>query len=393
MNPLPLIRVAGLRPFAAFLQRIGAPVQRLMASAGLPLRVLDDAEALIPARRAFRFMEDAARAEGIEDLGLLVGRATPLDGLGVFGRLVRQSLTLRDALDTMLRALPAFTSGERYWLARRGEELCLCHTFVDGLGVGCGQADQFALMLALGVLRLAAGSCWQPAYAELETPSPGRLPSVECLAGTRIAFAQPATAVAFPRALLLRPLPLAAAEVGVRVHDLQAWMASGPAHDLPGSVQQVVETLSWAGYPSIPATAHVVGMSVRSLQRRLADAGISYEGLVARARFAAAVDLLEETNAKILDIAFDLGYADHAHFSRAFRRWTGTSPREFRRRSRRLPDGARRAGAARAVDGAAAPGGARFVRKPAMLIEPRGRRAAARSGRRGTIAADRRARD
>jgi AraC-like DNA-binding protein len=97
---------------------------------------------------------------------------------------------------------------------------------------------------------------------------------------------------------------------------------------------QVVEMLSWNGYPSIEQTARVLGTSVRTLQRHLAAAGCTHEAVVGRARFAAAASLLEETDTKILDIALDLGYSDHAHFTRAFRRWAGCSPQEYRRRHR-----------------------------------------------------------
>jgi AraC-like DNA-binding protein len=72
-----------------------------------------------------------------------------------------------------------------------------------------------------------------------------------------------------------------------------------------------------------------VGMSVRTLQRRLAGAGVSHDVLVAQTRFATAAAVLEQTSAKILDLALDLGYSDHANFTRAFRRWAGCSPREY----------------------------------------------------------------
>ena len=75
-------------------------------------------------------------------------------------------------------------------------------------------------------------------------------------------------------------------------------------------------------------------MSVRTLQRRLAAAGVSHEVLVAQTRFATAAAVLEQTNAKILDLALDLGYSDHANFTRAFRRWAGCSPQEYRRETR-----------------------------------------------------------
>jgi len=94
----------------------------------------------------------------------------------------------------------------------------------------------------------------------------------------------------------------------------------------------VIQTLSWEGYPDIHLTAKLLGMSVRTLQRHLAAAGVTHEVLVGRARFATAAALLQETNTKVLDIALDLGYSDHAHFTRAFRRWAGCSPQEYRRR-------------------------------------------------------------
>jgi AraC-like DNA-binding protein len=76
-------------------------------------------------------------------------------------------------------------------------------------------------------------------------------------------------------------------------------------------------------------------MSVRTLQRGLAAAGVSHEVLVAQTRFATAAAVLEQTNAKILDLALDLGYSDHANFTRAFRRWAGCSPQEYRVRHAR----------------------------------------------------------
>jgi AraC-like DNA-binding protein len=108
------------------------------------------------------------------------------------------------------------------------------------------------------------------------------------------------------------------------------------AGDFVASVREAIETLSCGeNYPTIRATAEVVGMSVRTLQRRLAQAGVNHHVLVAQARFATAAAVLERTDAKILELALDLGYSDHANFTRAFRRWAGCAPREYR--SRKAP--------------------------------------------------------
>jgi len=97
------------------------------------------------------------------------------------------------------------------------------------------------------------------------------------------------------------------------------------------SIEQVIATLSSPDYPRIDTVARAIGTGARTLQRRLAEAGATYERMLARTRLRAAAHLLENTNATVLDIALEVGYSDHAHFTRAFRRWTGVPPREFRR--------------------------------------------------------------
>jgi AraC-like DNA-binding protein len=67
------------------------------------------------------------------------------------------------------------------------------------------------------------------------------------------------------------------------------------------------------------------------LRRRLARDGLTYTELVEQARFQAATRLLEDTEAKITDIAFELGYGDPSNFTHAFHRWAGVSPRNYRR--------------------------------------------------------------
>jgi AraC-like DNA-binding protein len=130
------------------------------------------------------------------------------------------------------------------------------------------------------------------------------------------------------RGALLRLVPPARAAMP---HDAVAAWRSSSARGFLASIQEAIETLSCReDYPTVRATAEFVGMSVRTLQRRLAQAGASHQLLVAQARFATAAVVLERSDAKILELALDLGYSDHANFTRAFRRWAGCAPREYR---------------------------------------------------------------
>ena len=98
-------------------------------------------------------------------------------------------------------------------------------------------------------------------------------------------------------------------------------------------VREIVVTgLLDGGAPDIRDVARMVSTSARTLQRRLRGAGLTYAGLVQQARCEAASRMLLESDQSVSDVARTLGYSDPAHFTRAFHRWTGLTPRGFRRR-------------------------------------------------------------
>ena len=84
------------------------------------------------------------------------------------------------------------------------------------------------------------------------------------------------------------------------------------------------------GCIDIETISEIIGIKPRTLQRRLAQEGITYSSLIDEIRFNTAIPLLNDTDLKLIDIAFDLGYSDPAHFTRAFHRWMGISPSSYR---------------------------------------------------------------
>jgi AraC-like DNA-binding protein len=83
------------------------------------------------------------------------------------------------------------------------------------------------------------------------------------------------------------------------------------------------------GHPHLSLVADIVGMSERTLQRRLAQSGSTYSQIVQEAHFSIASDLLADSDLNIADIAFASGYDNAPHFSRAFTRLTGMTPRDL----------------------------------------------------------------
>src|SRR4029450_1053696 len=175
-----------------------------------------------------------------------------------------------------------------------------------------------------------AGPGWRPIAVQVPMRNlPGRRAIPE-LSDARIEFGQPAATISFSPALLCcRPLPrMPATRVTM---DQAAWEHAKPADDVGGAVRQIVTTMLRDGYPDVHVLAEAVGTSVRTLQRRLREEGLTYARVVAQARFDAAQRMLDDPDRKVIDVALDLGYSDPSHFTRAFGRWTGVAPHKFRR--------------------------------------------------------------
>jgi AraC-like DNA-binding protein len=96
-------------------------------------------------------------------------------------------------------------------------------------------------------------------------------------------------------------------------------------------IKRVMRTLLANGRFSLPEVANAFGMNRRTLARRLQLSGASFRDVLAEARFETACGLLQGSAAPLEDIALRLGYSDVTAFTRAFKRWAGTSPAIWRR--------------------------------------------------------------
>ncbi|HMK72490.1 MAG TPA: helix-turn-helix transcriptional regulator, partial [Myxococcaceae bacterium] len=82
--------------------------------------------------------------------------------------------------------------------------------------------------------------------------------------------------------------------------------------------------------PSQASIAKLMGMSERTLQRRLSDEGTTFNKLLEEARRSVAIGYLADRNLAAYEVSFLLGYAEPATFFRAFKRWTGKTPQQYR---------------------------------------------------------------
>jgi AraC-like DNA-binding protein len=149
------------------------------------------------------------------------------------------------------------------------------------------------------------------------------------LTKSKISFSQPDSSISIPADSLQLPVCI---EIPVK-KKTSADADADKNNDFTNSIRNIINTYSRTKNISIEETADIVEMSVRSLQRRLSDHGLHFNELLNDAKFAHAKEKLLDTKMPIMEIAKSLGYSDAAHFTRAFRHWSGMSPSDFRKDS------------------------------------------------------------
>lgn len=326
---IPFTHVGVMLPFVSYLEATGTAAERHLRKAKIPPSLLEHPEAPIPLRLAYRFVNEAYRAVGIENPGLHVGRACQLDDLGEFGQVLLHTRNVLEYLETGVRLIGAVTSVDRYRVRREGEWVRLSHAqSARGIPEADKQHDYlFSMAVTINTLRRVAGPDWCP--AEVRLPAPGNralaelyewLPDTRVITGGRVA------SFLFPAAFLALPMPRTI-DAG---HTTGApWLKTPAPTQFVPSVALLVESLVADGPPAMETTAEAAGLSVRSLRRRLTECGTSYSDVVKKTRIALAERWLAQGR-PITEIALALGYTDRSNFTRAFRRLNGISPREYR---------------------------------------------------------------
>jgi AraC-like DNA-binding protein len=180
-------------------------------------------------------------------------------------------------------------------------------------------------MSAIGAIRLFAGKHWQPAHIGLASEEkPGKTISAY-FPKTRFHLGQTHCFITLSNQLLRNPFR-PREKPG---KSLPRFSKIKPSGDFIGELKQALHSYLRDGAPSLELAADIACLSTRTLQRQLADDGLTYRDLLDAVRYETAIDLMQDTDNTISDIASLLGYSDPSHFARAFRRMASVSPREY----------------------------------------------------------------
>jgi len=297
---------------------------------GLPVKLatLADPATRVPLPVVAEIVSRAQALTGEPALALYLGWQVRLSSHGFLGFAAMTAETLADAAALAVRFASTRTTALGLALYVEGDTVSLVIEERAELG-----ALRELAVISVMVLLWQAGQGLTGrtlmGSAECAFPVPEWIAKVP-FAASIIQFDRPAHRLVFPRALLDLPVKTAD-QVATQLARAQCERELAAIADagLVGRVRAAVE----AGAQDLPAVAKQLRMSTRTVKRRLAERGTTFREVVDDLRRQRALLLIEDRGLTLDDIAGRLGYTETPNFTRAFRRWTGTTPAAYRARS------------------------------------------------------------
>jgi AraC-like DNA-binding protein len=319
--------VGSLTEVPALLRALGADPSRVLASAGLSAESLGNPQNRIDYGAFGRLLANGARATGHEQFGLMVGRIYRLESVGVLGDIVRNCATLGEALRRLTVHQHINSAGGIAFMLKRGAAVDLGHAVYYPGVEGVDQISDACLAAGFNFVRELVGPAWRPTQVFLPHGRPRSSLIYRQFFGTEPRFNADMCAMRFPSYWLDHPVDGASEERKQRA------LAAAEAMD-PGIVMRAyrgLRTLLMSGKCSGDDLAQMLSLHRRTLNRRLEDAGTTFQAVLDDVRFEVARQLLLHTNQCMDDVAAALGYSAVAPFMRSFRRWSGETPGRWRR--------------------------------------------------------------
>lgn len=323
-----LVRSGVLRNYFEVAKDVGLNPLPLLRVAGLSRALLNEPESKIPVESASRLLESSAKESHCPNFGLRMAETRNISDLGAISLLISHQRTLRDVLATTVRYRHLLNDALALQIDTAGRTVVVREELVE-----VGSSRQ-GIELAIGVLvRVCAavlGADWRPSSVNFTHSAPDDLQVHKRLFRCRVEFNSAFNGMVCDAASLEAPNPVADPVMAKYAEQFVSGFSGGEDTSLVNEVRRAIYLLLPTGHGTIQQVAQGLGMQVRTLQLRLSADGAKFSDLLNTIRRELVVRYIDNPNYPVQYIAELLGYAEPNSFTRWFGHEFGMPPRDWR---------------------------------------------------------------
>ncbi|MFO1060036.1 MAG: AraC family transcriptional regulator [Dongiaceae bacterium] len=328
-------RVGPLSMLPVVLRERGVDPDRLAEAAGIDPALLADPAARLPFVQCCRILNEAAAAASCPHLGLLIGQRCNFSGLGLPGQVALSAPSVGAALRGFVRLQHMNSRGAIVFLTERRDEAALHYAVCVKGREPTAQLMTIPMAVAWNSMRQLCGNEWLPSAVEFSCRAPDDLRPYLDFFRAPVRFNAQQTRIAFPAWWLGRAVPGGDPH---RFAELQDQVAALALSDTRLQLHRLLQQMVVEGAARAEYAARALGVHPKALNRRLRQQGTSFRAVLDEVRFEVAQQLLRDSDLAVLEIASLLDYADASAMTRAFRRWSGSTPAQWRDRTRQAAE-------------------------------------------------------
>lgn len=321
---IPLFLTEYTVSFVRILQRLGEDIYPVLDEAGLPHNLLENEFQYVPEEPVQKLLTIMAQKMSSQYCQIMREQCRTEYVPNYLRRFKAQS-TVEQAIEQYILFIQVDSPQAKLSLKHLAGKHYFVREKTKQNQAWFALAEQFALIFMIELVRGLTHSGWMPEDIGLQTNDLSGLSTVLDFSQSRVFTGRSATVISIQSDILQKP-----AKVAVQ------WQ---PESERPVPVSGFLDTFKQALLPylslgrmSIKEASERLGMSSRTLQRRLKQEQVTYSELVDEILLNNACDMMRDKNISVTRISAALGYSDVAHFSRAFKRLKGVSPRVYRRK-------------------------------------------------------------
>lgn len=324
-----LVRASSLVNVPELISELGGDPRALMTEAGIDPVTAGDYNSFITYTALTQVIGRAGRDLGVPDMGLRLSRRQDLEMLGPIAVLARNAERVEAALLGVIKYLHTYSPCIEAELHSRGPLSTFSFRITLRQLPYRAYMVELALGVILGMFRMLTDETFRPTRISFCHRRMSPKSVYENHFGCPVGFEAAANMLAFPTGVLSRAIPGGDSQA----HDLAVrYLGAEHRHtDVDQHVSELLRKLLRLGQANLVDVARVLNLHPRVLQRRLAQAGTTFEQLLDEARRSAAEELLALPGVSLATVAQQLGYSEQSSLTRSCRRWFGEAPLAVRR--------------------------------------------------------------